>query len=269
MVNQERGLNVAHLNQATGDAIYGLLEETWPFAEQRASGIIPVNHVLRYSVVPGPVDVGAPLLRRTRLSLVTRPGTAGQPYDKVHVHGQCELFTTGDGDRQVGSADYWIALTRLFEPAGRRKLTEIPKRLQQLSEQSLDTDAPPAWPLERFVLPDPDCSESYREVIHINQTDINHHVNTGVYLDTAQDKVANLLFGNGYDVSGLRFYTIDVLYRKPFSPGQPIHVLIDAIVRDQSLDAVVRFLHDCDGQPASRLSVGVRLTGAVGVSPET
>jgi acyl-ACP thioesterase len=105
--------------------------------------------------------------------------------------------------------------------------------------------------------------ETRDEIFHLNQTDLNRHVNTIVYLDIAQDRVCDLAHRRDLDVGSLRFRELDVFYRKPFTAGHPYRLTISLARTNGAFEASVEFAHLADGQ-AERTAVAVRLAGTGG-----
>ncbi|RMF17326.1 MAG: hypothetical protein D6761_04470 [Candidatus Dadabacteria bacterium] len=262
MVNQADELIVAHLNTSMGEAIYRLFEAQWPFAEQRESGIIPINHVLRYRTTGARVKVGQPLQRRTEVRLYVQEDRTAANLRRIHLGGTCELVT--DDDATAARGEYWIALTRPFAPPQERRLTEIPERLKALVPHTYPDDAPVLQPAEQW-LPSRAPEQVEQDWFHINQTDMNHHVNTIVYLDDAQTRCARA-FARHCDapLDRLRFRELDVFFRKPFAAGQRFEARTWLEQHHDRFESAVALYHcGAAGTPAERPSVALRLSGLV------
>ena len=263
MVNQADELIVTHLNTTMGEAVYRLFEAQWPFVEQRQSGIIPINHVLRYRTTDARVRVGQPLRRETEIRLFAQPDTDTGRLRRIHLRGECRVFA--DNEAPAATGEYWIALTRPFAPADQRRLEAIPERLQALEANAYPDDAPVLHPVDQW-LPSRPPEQVERDWFHINHTDMNHHVNTIVYLDDAQNRVARCFARQtGLPLEQLRFRELDVFFRKPFGAGQSFEARTWLMLDDTHIDAAVA-LHHCNpsGLAADTPSVALRMSGLIG-----
>lgn len=259
MVNQDNELIVAHLNSTMGEAIYTLIEAQYPFEKSRQSGVIPINHVLRYKASGAKVKVGDNLRRETTLNLVGQRDGSGE-FRRVHLHGQCDLFA--ENTTAVASGEYWIALTKPFAPAEQRRIRDLPAELEVLQLGDYLADAMPLQDIASYNLVQPEISEVKREIFHVNQTDVNRHVNTIIYLDIAQDRLADLAFRHGLPVERLRFRNLDVFYRKPFTAGHQYQLTLQWRRSKDTFEAAVLFHHLEGGRPEAKTAVALRLSGA-------
>lgn len=259
MVNQDHELIVGHLNSAMGDAIYTLIEVQYPFEQSRQIGIIPINHVLRYTTTDSKIKVGQALRRETSLRLLGQRAHSGE-FSRIHLHARCDLYA--QTANPVASGEYWIALTKPFAPRSERRIRDLPAELAVLELGDYPSQAMPLQDIESYRLPTPQLSQVKHEVFHINQTDVNHHVNTIIYLDIAQDRLADLVFHQGLPVARLRFRSLDVFYRKPFTAGHVYQLTLQWSRQEQAFAAAVLFHHVNDaGQPDAKIAVALRLAG--------
>ena len=257
-VNQDRRLNIGRVNM--GDAGYTLLDSIWPFEEQRSTEIMPVNHVLRFEVTDAVMQMETELDRRAKMRLVTQRESDGS-IRRAHVHSVCEIL--GDDGHPVCQGDYWIAITKPFAPKGQRRLEEIPHPLQVLEEHSLADSDPPARALAEYVLQSPDAEHQRRVAFHVNQTDINHHVNTMIYLSLVQSLAADFGSVAGWPVAGMRFRGPQILFRKPFGAGDRCELNVGLKRTDSGFESVVRFFHVVDGETADAPSTAALVWGDI------
>lgn len=255
-VNQDRRLNIGRLNM--GEAVYTLLDSIWPYEDQRSSEIIPINHVLRFEVTDAAMEMETPLDRRAKLRLVTQRESDGS-IRRAHVHSICEILD-GDG-RPTCQGDYWIAITKPFAPKGQRRLEEIPRSLRVLEEHPLADTDPPARSLAGYVQQNADAEHLRRTTFHVNQTDINRHLNTMIYLSLIQSLTADFGSVEGWPVADMRFRGLQILFRKPFGPGDVCEMAVGLKRSNSGFESVVRFFHVVDGETADTPSTAALVWG--------
>lgn len=269
MLNQDGELIPAHLIQVLGPGIHESIKPVW---EYRPGGggwdpewILPVNQILRFRTVGHRLALHQPVTAEMSWRVVADRRSDGG-LRRAHIHLTGELFAADGGDR-LGDGTFWMALTRPFAPAGRRRPDELPEALRSLPEFAYGPDDLPSHGIESYRLGGTAVREHPdRLVFHRDRTDLYQHVNTVVYLDTAQDLVARAAFERGLDAGRMRFREIEVYFRKPFLLGEVAEAVVEVrYVGERDFEACVRLRHRMpDGTSSERISTAVRMSGSLG-----
>ena len=266
MLNMDSELVTAHLSRTIGPGIHSTLRPYWNFNAARGDGVVPLNNILRFETFGVHCPLGTKLRQETRLRLVTRRDENGK-LERGHLAMNCELFKQdGGSQRRVGSAEFWMALTRPLAPRGQHRPTDVPEALRFLREyKAADSDLV-SRDIKSYRCGAADDGQSFHDtmplVFHLDRSDIYRHINTSVYMNQAQDYLALLYHKVGGDAGRLRFRGITIYFRKPFVPGQVAEVELDFVEYADRFHGAVRFYHsDGEGGRSERISVAMETRG--------
>ncbi len=266
MLNKDSELITSSLTRTLGPGLQEVLSPYWSFSPTRSDGIVPVNHVLRLETFGESCSLRTKLRQEYRVRLVTKRDERGK-LKRGHLVMNCELYSR-DADPQplVGRVEFWLALTRLFAPPGRRRPDDLPVALAILNEHEATENDLINRNIESYRLHEPVdgrvLHDTTTTVFHMDRSDLYQHIYTGVYMDQALDYLALLYRKVGGDAGQMRFHKITIYFRKPFVPGQSAAVELDLVERTDRFQGAVRFYHsDGEGGRNERISMAMETRG--------
>ena len=271
MLNMNSELVTASLSRTIGPGIHNTLSPHWNFNAKRGDGVVPLNNILRFETFGDHCPLGTKLQQKTRLRLVTTRDENGR-LKRGHLAMNCELFNKdADSQRQVGRAEFWMALTRPLAPPGQHKPTDVPEALKFLKEHEAIENDLVSRDIESYRCRANADGQAFHDtmplVFHIDRSDIYRHINTSVYMNQAQDYLALLYHKVGGDAGRLRFRGITIYFRKPFVPGQAAEIELDLVEWKDRFHGAVRFYHsDGKGSRSERISVAMETRGPLAES---
>ena len=266
MLNMDSELVTANLSRTIGPGIQSTLRRHWDFNAKRGDGVVPLNNILRFETFGVHCPLGTKLRQKTRLRLVTTRAEHGL-LERGHLAMNCELFNKDvDSQRPVGRAEFWMALTRPLAPPGQHKPTDVPEAIRFLTEHEATESDLVSRDIESYRCRASGDGQAFHDtmplVFHIDRSDIYRHINTGVYMNQAQDYLALLYHTVGGDAGRLRFREITIYFRKPFVPGQAAEVELDLVEWAARFHGAVRFYHyDREGGRSERISMAMEARG--------
>jgi hypothetical protein len=251
-ISQDGRLLLEVAPHGLGDAVWRHLMPTHPLsASLKQHGIVPILTRLCVEGGEGPHSVAGGMEASGTLQLAHSVDEAGV-VDRVFLNMWCDLSAPVGrtyGPRADANAEKKVAarvfaehvMTRLFAPAGQRRVVEIPPPYT------------PAVPPVRYE------SRSYEKVIEIPEdakaldqgfvadaaplafglihTDSNQHVNSLVYLRIFEEAVLRRLHAHGKG-RGVLSRRLEIAYRKPCFAGDVVRVGVRAYEREGKVGAV-------------------------------
>ena len=188
-------------------------------------------HLRRYSPAgqPGAPDADR-LLIDLRFAMLGRRGL-GKP-EEMSPGGPDETGWDGaehdEAEREeAGKARIVQVFTRPMAPPGERQVTELPEEFRLFREHPWEGPYP-TWDLLGEV--PPGFSEAPGEVAPhdsvwgLPNTDVNQHVNLTEYISKMEDHLSRMLYAAGSDLRRHRVIRAELLFMKPFFPGEPYRV---------------------------------------------
>ncbi len=219
------------------------MEKRLSMMDLRQQGIAPILFYVDFRSTNAPLAFARSLLTRHEMRLKrsitdadNRPASAGRERllldsetrisGRRQAGGRDSLGYHPGADELVdaGSARVLHVLTRPTAPREQRQVIEVPGALSALVEhphgEALpDVDSVRAVPAN-YKAVDSGAAGEFRDVWGLPQTDINQHVNVLEYLMGMENQTSRLLDGAGLSLPDHRLTRMQMLFRKPFFPGQ-------------------------------------------------
>ncbi len=248
------------------------------------AGIVPLMFYLNLEVAPLPLAFGRDMTSSHRIGIHRHRGDKPDgSRDRLLLDSRAVFRApAGAGDRgtfgwdtkkgelvEAGRAQVLQVFTRPLAPRGERGVTELPAPLRVLREHpwqepfptvELLAEIPPGY---EETPPTPWGQST--SVYGMPNTDINQHVNVMEYIGGMEDQVTRLLHARGLPVKTHLIRRAELIFRKPFFPGDPFGLRGRLWLKgNQTL--MVGTIHALDGEGnfSERPSVAARYQGEIG-----
>lgn len=266
-VAQDGRLMLPGMMAGLGTTVWRHLVHGRPIAKVYAHGIVPILRRLVFAGTKGPFSALTPLELTGRLALAHEPSGAGgasRVFVNMWLDAAAPHGTTfgppppDDAPREPAGALFAEhVLTRLFAPAGERRVTALdieglprvpgpPHRARSAEEiATAPTDA------QRLG-----ATRVMTHTFSMASTDSNQHVNSLAYPRLFEDLALAALRDEGVREPTLLARKIDVCWQRPSFAGDTLEILVDVYRKDDELLATGRM------RPAGadRTSVGIAMT---------
>jgi len=261
LINGGGELIPAHIIHIFGEGSYRTVADVWPYHAKRDGGTVPLNHVLRFSTYGHRVRLRQAVAAAYDVRVVRTAGADGT-LDRAHLHIVCDLYDQAQPDLKLARGEFWQALTRPFAPPGRRAVRTLPPDLDGFPHADYEASDLVAEPPEAYRIAGAQGGMGTRWVFQPDRTDGYRHFNTVVYLELAQDMLAQAFSDAHKPVARMAVRDMIVHFRKPFLAGE--RAAVDVGWRDDgdSFAAAVRLYHEVDGRPSARPSTALKLYGS-------
>jgi hypothetical protein len=260
------------------------LERHFDLEAMRRRGIIPIMFHLTFesSDIPLVFLSVARMTHQVRLcrSVTEPPGAA--PIERLLLDMRIQIHAPrGSGDpKKLGASEAALpevrvgamralqVLTRPVAPPGERQVVQVPDELSGLNVHPLDEPFPVPEHLAgqpAGFAPAPEGPfPSFDTVWSLPNTDVNQHVNVQEYVMGMENHFARRLHGAGLPVARHRIARAQLVFRKPFFPGETVRVQGPLLVKGAQTLLIGGYHRlQPDGSPEGRPSVAVRMEGVL------
>lgn len=172
---------------------------------------------------------------------------------RARSHGPEALgFDDGSGELiEAGTAEILHVITRPLAPPGERQVAAVPEELRRLHEHRWQRPWPSPETLgvapEGYARVDAGAAHERTDVWGLPNTDINQHVNVQEYVMGAENQFTRLLHVAGLPVARHHIARAQLVFRKPFFPGESYRVRAELWRRDERTRMHAGFYPDADG----------------------
>ena len=268
MLNMNSELVASKLPGAVGSGLYKIIGKQWPgcYDPRRGDGTVLLNHILKFETFGHICPQGTQLRQEYQFSLVATRHDDGR-LKRGHVVMNCKLFNKEiKAQPLVARVEYWMALSRLLAPRGKRIPMDVPAEIGFLKERaptesdliSRDTESYRCYVSGKGKI----FQDTVPHAFHIDRSDQFLHINTLVYMDQSLDHLALIYQKAGGNTGHLRFRELTIYFRKPFVPGQAAEVEVDIVEQAKEFQGAVRFYHaDGKGGRSERISTAILTRG--------
>ncbi len=271
-------------------AAYAHLQRQFKLFSMRDKGIAPVmNYVdLESSAVPIAFGRGLEIDYEVRLHRAggeNGEGAAGGGNRAARLQFNLDVKITGfrgSGDSEtlgyepqagppvgLGRAQVMQVLTRPAAPPGRRQVTEVPEELKGMKVHPWEGAYPSVEMFERipegYEATHPAPLEQRHGVWGLANTDINQHVTLTEYIVELENLFSQLVFAAQLPLERHSITREQLLFRKPFFPGDSYGLQGTLWVRDRkTLFRGEIYKLAGEGQFAERPSISAGYEGFIG-----
>ncbi len=268
MLNMNSELVASKLTGAVGSGLYKIIGKHWPgcYDPRQGDGTVLLNHILKFETFGQICPQGTQLRQEYQFSLITTRHDDGQ-LKRGHVVMICELFNKEIKTQPlVARVEYWMALSRLLAPRGKRVPKDVPAEIGFLKERTPSDSDLVSRDIESYRCCQSNNGQIFQDTVphafHIDRSDQFLHINTLVYMDQSLDHLALLYQKSGGNPGHLRFRELTIYFRKPFVPGQAVEVEVDVAEQANQFQGAVRFYHtDEKGGRSERISTAILTRG--------
>lgn len=268
--------------------VFADLERRFRISAMRDRGIVPIMFHLAFENTDIPIVFlsVARMTHQVRLCRSVTPRPEGPPVERllldmhIQIHarrgsGDPAKLGAVDGDTpevQVARMRGLQVLTRPVAPPSERQVTRVPEELAQLREHLFEEPFPVPEHLAGippgFVAAPAGPFPHHDTVWGLPNTDINQHVNVLEYIYGMENHFARRLHGAGLPLAKHRIAKAQLLFRKPFFPGDTVRIQGPLLVqgsRTLLIGGYHRFGDGFkgDGAPDAIPSVAVRMEGVL------
>jgi hypothetical protein len=270
--------------------IFQDLERRARMFKMRQRGIAPIMFHLVFENTPTPLVFNSRLETEHKVSLrrSVTPDAKAPGGETVRLLLEMESRLTGrpgSGDADTlgfergagppvpaGSMRALHVITRPVAAPGERQVTEVPEELRSLRVRPFDGPLPGPEALAQVAAGFAPVAagpwEEYTSVWGLPNTDINQHVNVHEYICGMENHFSRLLFAARQPVERHRIARTELIFRKPFFPGD-LYRIRGRIWLNGGKTLLVGAFHKAaaEGQVDERPSVAVRMEGEVDSPP--
>jgi hypothetical protein len=245
-------------------------------AAMRRRGLVGVLAHAQFAIegvalpVDGEVEVTTSL-RVCNVSALERPRLAFVSHVEFHAkRGTGSASTSLDvedgASHRVAWAKTVLPILNLGAPADDRVLHEPPPELGHLEVHEAPLAAPGTDALTRIPEGYLEVGASSETVVWgLQHSDLNQHVNTGEYLNAAEDASTRVLSKAQLDTGAYRTDWVCTSFKRPFLPGSVATLNSRAYAKgDRTLVVVSFHATSASGEVDPRAAVVVRLEGGTG-----
>ncbi len=268
--------------------VFADLERRFRISAMRDRGIVPIMFHLAFENTDIPIVFlsVARMTHQVRLCRSITPRPEGPPVERllldmrIQIHarrGSGDPASLGAEERETPEVEVaqmrgLQVLTRPVAPPGERQVTEVPEELAPLREHPFEEPFPVPEHLAGippgFVAAPPGPFPLYDTVWGLPNTDVNQHVNVHEYIFGMENHFARRLHGAGLPLAKHRIAKAQLLFRKPFFPGDTVRIQGPLLVQGSHTLLIGGFHRlgggsQGDGAPEAVPAVAVRMEGVL------